>query len=316
VWASSHHPAVGYFAYLVTGRFYFMEESEFLATSAYLKQSNDNRQGSKGILMTSVGSNTTRGAAWNLRDFIQAATITPDADPLRSEYVASFEANVDYYHAKYVAQPNNPYGLCAPYSDYSPGVNPWLFAIWMEDFFTFSFGYGKDLVPLSAAGAAKLDAFLAWKYRSVVGRLGGSAANEYCFRDAAQYTIAFAPVDGADWDNGTGPWYADWGQLYAATMGHSNDCATGNDLRGSSGSSPTEMATGYWGNLRPALSYAVDHGAAGAAAAYARLTGASNYAAGAAGFDDSPVWSVRPRSGSAPPVDTVAPTAPASLRVR
>jgi hypothetical protein len=149
-----------------------------------------------------------------------------------------------------------------------------------------------------------------------VGRFGGSAAAEYCFRDVAQYHIAYAPTDSPNWNNGTGPWYADWGQLYVATVGHANDCATGNSLRGSSGGDPLVMSTGYWGNLRPALSYALDHGATGAATAYARLTGASNYAAGAAGFDDDPVWSVRPRTGATPPVDTTAPNAPSSLRVR
>ena len=321
VWHSSHHPSIGYMAYLLTGRFYFMEEIEFSATVGYLKQNDGppygNRQGSQGILLTDAGANTTRGAAWSLRTLVQAAAISADGDPLHTEYTTSFEANVNFYHGLYIATANNnPQGVCSPYSDYTPGAPPYMHSIWMEDFLTFAFGYGKDLVDLSATGETKLDAFLAWKYQSVVGRFGGGSSNEYCFRDAAQYTMAVAPVDGAHW-NGTDPsssWYSNWGQVYVATVGHSNDCSSGNDLRGSSGASPTGF-DGYWGNLRPALAYAVDHGAAGAAAAYARLTGASNYSIGAASMNDLPVWSVRPRS-SGTSGDNVPPNPPTNLMAR
>jgi hypothetical protein len=46
----------------------------------------------------------------------------------------------------------------------------------------------------------------------------------------------------------------------------------------------------------PAIAYAVDHGAPGAAAAFARLTGASNWnAIATSGFDDLPIWGIVPR---------------------
>lgn len=321
VWHSSHHPSIGYMAYLLTGRFYFMEEIEFSATVGYLKQNDGgpygNRAGSKGILLTDAGANTTRGAAWSLRTLIQAAAITPDSDPLHAEYATSFEENVNYYHGLYIATANNnPQGVCAPYSDYTPGVPPYMHSIWMEDFLTFAFGYGRDLVGLSPLGQSKLDAFLAWKYQSVVGRFGGGGSNEFCYRDAAQYTMAVAPIDGAHWDgtDTSASWYANWGGNYVATVGHANDCNSGSDLRGSSGASPTGF-DGYWGNLRPALAYAVDFGAAGAAAAYARLTGASNYAVGAATMNDVPVWGVRPRT-SGTSGDAVAPSPPRNLIAR
>ncbi|MGD9836118.1 MAG: hypothetical protein AB7U92_25485 [Piscinibacter sp.] len=71
--ATSHHPSLGFMAYLLTGWNYFLEESQFLATANYLKQSSSTRQGSKGILESSAGTNTTRGAAWALRSLAQAA---------------------------------------------------------------------------------------------------------------------------------------------------------------------------------------------------------------------------------------------------
>lgn len=318
---TTHHPSMGYFAYLLTGRFYFMEEIEFSATAGYLKQSDGgpyaNRGGSKGLFLSDAGSSTTRGAAWSLRTLIQASSITPDGDALRTEYLTSFEENVNYYHNLYVANTsNNPQGVCAPYTDYTAGP-PYMHSIWMEDFLTFAFGYGKDLAPLSATGANRLNNFLAWKYQSVVGRFGGGGSNEYCYRDAAPYTMAVSPTDAAQFD-GTDPpgtWYPDWGQIYMATIGHSNDCGSGSTLRGSSGSDPSSFS-GYWGNLRPALSYAVDQGAAGAAAAWARLTGASNYGTGAATLNDTPVWGVRPRTTGSPGGDTTPPNPPASLIAR
>ncbi len=319
-WKTSHHPSVGYMAYLVTGHFYFMEEIEFSATVDFLKQNSAgpyvNRQGIKGIFPTDSGANTTRGSAWAVRTLVQAATITPDADPLHGEYVTSFAENVNYLHGLFVATPNNnPQGVCAPYSDYTVG-DPYMHSIWMEDFLTFAFGYGKSLSLLTGTNASKLDALLAWKYQSVVGRLGGGGSTEYCFRDAAAYTFAVARSDGAKWDgtDSGASWYSNWGENYVGTVGHANDCNSGNDLRGTSGADPSDPA-GYWGNLRPALSYAVDQGASGAAAAYARLTAASNYAPIAAAFNDTPVWGVRPRTTGVSG-DTVAPSPPANLRTR
>ena len=314
---TSHHPSMGFMAYLLTGRFYFMEEIEFSATANFIKQNDTTRGFTKGILRTDAGTNTTRGAAWALRTLVQAAAITPDADALHGDYVMSFEENVNFYHNLFISTANNnPQGFCKPYSDYNPGTPPWLNAIWMEDFLTFAFGYGKDLVPISGAGGTKLDAFLAWKYQSVVKRLGGSGATEYCFRDAAQYTFPVAASDNAKWD-GTDPpgtWFADWGAIYLAATGHANDCASGTSLRGTSGADPSSF-DGYWGNLRPAIAYAVDHGAVGAAAAYARLTTASNYATGAASLNDTPVWGVKPRT-SGGSGDTTPPAAPANLIAR
>jgi hypothetical protein len=54
-------------------------------------------------------------------------------------------------------------------------------------------------------------------------------------------------------------------------------------------------ATSYWGNLQPALAYAVEHNVPGARDAYNRMIGAANWNSIAADFDSNPVWAVRPR---------------------
>lgn len=291
IWDSPHHPSVGYLAYLLTGRFYFMEEVQFSATLNFLKNTDVTRQFSDGVFQSSAGANTTRGAGWALRTLGQAFTVTPDSDTvLRNEFIASLFANVEFYYNMYVAQPNNPQGVVWPYSSYTTGY--WSEAMWMQDFFTAATGYLVDLAPpLPGAGTAHLAAFFAWKAKSAIGRLGGTAPTEYLFSDAAQYTMAVAPSDKADYATGTGPWYDNWGQVYQATLGQPNPGVAG-PLRGAYYPEPTS----YWGNFQPAIAYAVQHKVPGAQEAYARMVGASNWNQFEAALNESPVWSVKPRS--------------------
>ena len=78
-------------------------------------------------------------------------------------------------------------------------------AVWMDDFFTATFGYLKELQANSSAVQTKLEQFVQWKYRSVVGRLGGSGSAEFSYRYGAQYTVAYAPTNSADFVSGSGP---------------------------------------------------------------------------------------------------------------
>ena len=287
---SPHHPSMGYMAYLLTGWSYYLEETQLLATTNFLKNNDTTRQGTKGIFETSAGANITRGAAWAIRTLAQAATITPDADALRSEFVSSLSSNISYYFGRYITTPNNPLGLVQPYDHYS-ATDPWQGAVWMDDFFTGTFGYLKELQSYDSSVQTQLDQFLSWKYRSVVGRLGGSGANDFAFPYAAQYTVNYSPSNSANWSNGSGPWYADW----AAVARSMSLPTTGDSGTALNSGYPTEP-TAYWGNIMPALSYAVDHGASGAVEAWNRLNSASNFPTQAAGYNDNPVWGVRPRS--------------------
>jgi hypothetical protein len=291
-WDSPHHPSLGFTAYLITGRYYFMEEVQFAATLNYLKNTDATRQFSAGVFLSNAGANTTRGAAWAIRTLAQAACVTPDNDTaLRGEFSASMAANADYYYATYVAQPNNPFGFVAPYSNYTSGDGYYSESSWMQDFFTAAVGYAIDLEPaMPAASSGRLAAFFSWKAQSAIGRLGGTAPTEYLYRYAAPYTIAVAPSESANFVDGTGPWYKNWGEIYAATMKAPNP---GVDGPLSGGNFPE--STSYWGNFQPAIAYAVQHKVPGAQAAYARMRGAPNWADMANGWSDSPVWSVVPR---------------------
>ena len=99
-----------------------MEEVQFVATVNYLKQTDTMRITTQGIFQSAAGASTTRGAAWAIRSLAQAACITPDSDTLlRNEFNSSLQANIDWNHARYVAQPNNPFGWVIPYEDYTGG---------------------------------------------------------------------------------------------------------------------------------------------------------------------------------------------------
>jgi hypothetical protein len=291
---SSHMPSIGYMAYLVTGRWYFVDEMQLLAAAMLLKQSDAPRRFTEGIIQSSAGSNTTRGAAWALRALASAAALTPDQDAvLKRELVGVVQNNVDWYHGRYVAKPSNPLGLAQPYSDYTPGDGKVDSASWMEDFLTWSFGNIQALEICDATHQERLKGFLAWKYRSIVGRLGPNEPGHWSYRQAAAYTIPYAPSESADWIGGNGPWYKDWGEAFLAAK---LEYEPGTSLLGAY-IDGTGLATSYWGNLQPAIAYAVEQNAAGALEAYNRMTAAPNWTRAATFFDtDTPVWSVRPRN--------------------
>jgi hypothetical protein len=294
-WDIPHHPSVGYMAYLVTGRFFHMEQILFAATRNYLHQVNNLRQFAAGVFLSYSGAATVRGAAWALRTLAQAATVMPDDDPLRAEFIASLEANIEFNHRMYVGQAHNPYGFVTPYGDVygTPTDGKVTEAPWQQDFYTAAFGYMLAMnPPISSTARAHLIEFFAWKARSIIGRFGSAEnpSTDWLYRDAAPYNIVVSFVDSFDgWLNGTGPWPKSWRAIYDATYATLPGAFEDGPLRG--GNLPS--ATSYWGNLQPALAYAVEHAVPGAGAAYSRMTSAPNWPELRSNFNSSPVWSVR-----------------------
>ncbi|MDO9091399.1 MAG: hypothetical protein Q7U99_01955 [Rubrivivax sp.] len=382
-WATSHHPSVGYLAYLLTGWTFHRDTVQFASSYNSLFEAYPVRNGSEGV-WKSTSAGATRHVAWCLRTLAQAIAVTPDSDiHYRSALIAQYQNNVNYYHARYIAQPHNPFGFVTPYSDYSniagsiaagatstvipcnPGqlggagfditrddqyvghklyigsesrtitryvtatetitVSPGFsvapaagtgFSIkdevcfdapWMSDFFIAALGYSKDLaIGFDANTSTKFESFYAWKAKSVIGRMGSSAATEFLYRDYAPYALAVAPFDSPNgipsnsggWNTGSGPWFADWGAIYAATFG-------GRTPPGSSYPAYASPGPRVDGDLRPfmspefpaaealpAIAYAVKHGLPGADAAYARLSSAANWNEFVLRVDAQPVWGV------------------------
>lgn len=155
----------------------------------------------------------------------------------------------------------------------------------MHNFVVQSYGYVSDLEPFD--DPTVLHRVRDHAYRFVIGLLGGAGTDSYCFGQASRYTI----VVGSGTVSGPSQYFTSWGQVHQATVGSPNvDCPA------TLGGEPIYAATGYWGNLMPAIAYAVDHGAPGAAASWQRMSGAPNWSVleDAEWQSDSP-WAIVPR---------------------
>ena len=319
-WKVSHCPSVGYVAYLATGRKFHLETLQFSATANHFRVPQHIRLGATGLQLTTEGS--TRGAAWSLRTLAQTASATPDADPLRAQYVTTLANNVDRYHTQYVAQANNPWGFTAeievngfPNNDaYTPGVAPYHQSAFMHHHFGAGMGHWKTLeIVLGGGNDAKFEALYTWKCQSLMLCFGGAGADEYLYRDAGVGVIAAAPSDSSNWVNGTGPWFANPGEIWAGTHGgqlvgygmpvQTKEIGDGT-LRG--GNYPE--ATSYWGNMLQDLAYAVTNGISGAQAAWDLITAAPNWSSFTASAVGSPVYALAPAAASAPTPPPQGPT--------
>ena len=291
-WDCAHSPSVGYLAYLLTDRWYFMEEVQFAATLDYLSKGDNDilRNGAQGLVQSCDGAWQTRATAWQWRTLVQALTVTPDTDTaLKQEFVTCVQTNIDHFHGRYIAQPNNPYGWTQPGESYEGALQ--FGASWQQDFVTAAFGYSLSLgLPVSAAHATKLDAFFRWKARSAVMRLG--PATGFWYINAAPYVMSISAARQPDYVGGKGPWLPNDAAVYLSTF--ASTPAWLGALEGKLAAEFLPGERGSWGNLVAAMAYAVRHGVTGAGTAYQRMVSASNYSTLRDAFNVSPVWSVAP----------------------
>jgi hypothetical protein len=312
-WDEAHHPSVGYMAYLLTGRYYFIDEVQFAATANYLMLADTLRGGAKGYTVPVLGCVQVRQAAWNTRTLMTALSVTPDADAtLHAEYVTAFTATITKYYTQYVAQPNNPLGFIQSDPDYAlnysgaqaAAATGFMAPTWQHDFFTAAVGWSLAAgLPISSTAQAQLAGVFGFVAKSIVGRLGATnTGTDFLFTEAGVYNMCVAATHSPDWDGGTGPWLASWNEAYQITRNVMAFYNGGGPNQAKFAESSTTLheisvppAGGYFANLVPAIAYAVRHGAAGADAAWARLTGATGWSDLTASFNDySPVWGVRP----------------------
>lgn len=313
-WVETHHPSTGYFAYLLSGRYYFLEETQFAATIHYLRNTSDYRQQAKGIfrMRLGFGTNTTRGVAWQMRTLAQAAAITPDSDTTyRANFVDSLKENINFYKTD-----SDPYravglGFLQPHSTTAYGTSSansygW-YAGWQHHYLTAAFGYAKalKLVDSDATASANLNTMFSYLTRSVTGILGGSGATEYLYRDAGAYALAMWSTQTPDFTTGGGAWHANYGAVYTATFSGSAGTDTdgpyaafgtkveGGNLRGSF-QVPVANSGAEYGIIMQALSYAVKHGETGAADGYRKIANATNWYQFKADMDANPVNALVP----------------------
>lgn len=286
-WEYNHAPSEGYTAYLLTGDYWHYETMQFNAAINYLALGIGSGAG-----VNKIFTGETRGHAWALRTLMQYAGIAPTGDTVAADYRLLLANNMSHWNTVRASLGGVGTGYLYEYSfPYAVGT----LAPWQDHFIIQTYGHGSDLEPL-----ADMTAFLAvrdWWYRGIVGILGDAAG--YCFTKASTYTMKLSDTSNTD----PKTWYATWSQVYAATWKTAPCTNTMDGL-----TDPATVATGYWANLLPALAYAVDHGAAGASASWARVQGATNYSVlEGADWHNYPVWGIVAR-GTQPPI--TPPTGP------
>ena len=159
-----------------------------------------------------------------------------------------------------------------------------------QNFLVQSFAYVSDLEPL--ADMSDIDAVKNHLYKIPVGLTGGAGTDSYCYTKAGAYSLQISPE--RDAKNSPELWFDSWGDIYEASYGAPNtDCGTTLEK---TNTSVSEAYKGHWGNFLPTIAYAVEDGAPGAAAGWARLTNADNWSSlENSGFEDVPIWGIVPR---------------------
>lgn len=303
----AHQPSVGYLAYLLTGDWHHMEELQFWATWNGFNQNYVNRKNAQCLIIQEAA----RGVAWGLRNLATSAAITPDGDSLQTEFSNSWRSNMVYRWNQYIGgsestgrEKPNILGAVFLYSGsgagdaYTPGDFKWVDAPWMQHFLESVLGFTYFLeVPQQTSGNRTTHQQVAlFAFQHSVGMLGDATGRPYPY--AGEYGVDYGTTATANELLSPLDYYTTWLLQWGATKardGYTDPPSTlGSPLLGTSGSLPSDMATGYWGNLHPAIAYAVQMGAPGAQDAYTRLTSASNYASGANTFNNTPQFGIRP----------------------
>ena len=276
---AAHQPNLVYLPYLVTGDYYYLEELQFWGMWNSFMSNPAYREYGKALLK----ADEVRGQAWGFRSLVEAAYITPDADPLKAHFARFVDSNLDWYNAEYT---NNPAanklgvlinGYAFAYNN-GTGIAPW-----QDDFFTSAVGHAVEL------GFEKAKPLLAYKTTFPVARMSAAGA---CWIDAAIYTLKLR-------SSATSPIFASMGEAYAAS--HTDafnllECAgtamaTALNLKVGEMTGYARSEAGYPSNMQPAIAYAAGAGGAQGLAAWTMFSNRTvkpNYGVG-------PQFSIVPR---------------------
>lgn len=310
-WEYAHFPSAGYLAYILTADYYYLESCVMNAGAVYMNESSGHGSGVNRYL-----NGQNRARAWAFRSISQAAAMVPDGNTVMGDY-ATWLATMMTTRATAVASNTAMAKLIGYdtlfnsrlYSDASLAPDGQLCAgtaPWEHHFTTMALGMAGDIEPVAVM--TNLLAYRDYLLAAPVWITGGLTTAEYNFGYAGAYTVNIrigAPVGGAfDAVQANDLIPPDLGAIYTDTYSTAPGSLLYNPgtsvLTGTSGGLPSD-ATGYWANMLPALAYAVDGGKTGAAASFARLTGASNFSAqNTAGYENIPQFGIMPRSYSQP----------------
>jgi hypothetical protein len=322
---TTHQPSYGYLPFLITGRWWFLEESAFWATYNYLKATVLQRRGptsgtgtpyyaatgAAGIADTRNGTYANRGAHWTLRTLAQTFALCPSGHATYADWKTAWETNAAFYQATFVDGTHSsgwvsPQGFLGDYSSgggslYGTpnGDNSWWGAAWMSNFGAQTWGFASDIgLGQSPASLTSHIAVRNHAYKQTVTRAGDGTSYNWRRFGVYSYPLAFDSVDlpPEGWYTG-----ADSYTHYLAGAAVTSIPAT-SGLTLKNHSSDVDMAAGsstssdYFPFAMSALAYAVDHGATDAAAGWTRISGASNFTSALVDLHNNPEHAIVPRA--------------------
>jgi hypothetical protein len=276
---TSHQPNLAYVPYLTTGDYYYLEELQFWGMYSTFSSNPHYREFTKGL----VKSEQVRGQAWSLRTLAEAAYITPDNHPLKSQFNAILNSNLDWFNNTYASGASTSNGLGVITNGYAlvydkgTGLGPW-----QDDFFTSAIGHAAEL------GFEKAESLLQFKIKFPIERMIGTGS---CWIGGAAYTLKVR-------DSESSPLYTTIAQVYKASDSKYTSTPCGSSamaallgLKLGEMSGYSSSVTGYPANMQPALAFAADAGGASGDSAWAKFeqrVSKPNYAT-------EPQFAIRPR---------------------
>lgn len=288
-WEYAHFPEEGSIAWLFSGNFYHWETQAFNAFMTYATNSVPHT----GSGTSRVIGSQERSVSWAMRTYAKLCAYAPTSvlsgEDLQvvNDWKTLLAANYTWYANLVDIAGITPLGTVYHYQIGGGGTGRE--STFMQHMWVAVNGHVSDLKPI--ADMSNILKLRDWMYRRVVGILGPSGTPYFHWSQGGRYDTAIND------DNNVNPttFLTTWGAVWTQTFGSPN-AETTNNMQGTSGADPA-LPDGYWGNLLPAITSAVTHGAPGALAAYNRLIGATNWSTfDNSGFGDKPHWGTEPRA--------------------
>lgn len=237
-----------------------------------------------------------------MRDLSETLVSLPADHPCYADIYAQWAACVDrakrywidgeLYTDQYMSNKDwsNSLGQIPPYAGYQsdiPGSTGWWSSPWMNNYYVAAVGRAWNMdLPQASGTKSKHQALRDWLYRYPVGLAGD--ASGFGYRHFGNYTI---PVAASVVDGLASGFRSSWADVYtewlALRPNAATDMSPGLTLKygglGANDVVATDFDSGLYSGtfLGPAivaLALAKEHGAAGADAAWARITGSPSWA--------------------------------------
>lgn len=327
--APTHLPSFAYLPWLLTGRWFFLEEQLFWCGSNYLNCRPDSRRGETsyqtgpylfpnggfGVVDPRTGSWSPRGAAWGVNALAQAFAILPTDHTCYGSIKRAVESTAEFYRKVFVSGSHapgwvSPLGILGSYSssglgyDISPPVPPagstyWWDAGWQHGMQAQSWGRMRELaLNVSSTAQADIDQVAAHIGKFPAGLAGDGSAGNWNYRRFVVYAFPIGQdANGLPLESYTQT-FGEALAEYERELGSLSSAAAQPLVQHSSNVAYTAQTTSftYGGQLLAGLAFAADWGVPGASAGWSRLSGSPSWAAFQADFAIDPTYNIVPRA--------------------